>query len=83
MPKSATDGTQRAAARTQPAGSPRKPRRAPGPTIEECFALAEQGRDVEGLREAGRRYGSDIEAEMAAIEAGTHPLQERQRRAQG
>ena len=84
MPKAATAHRRPASAPSPtPASSPKKPTRpAVPPTIEECWARWEEGRDVEGLREAGRRYGSDIEAEMAAIEAGTHPLQERQRRAQ-
>jgi len=76
MPKSA------AATRTKPASSLTSPARDVPPTIEECWTRAERGRDVEGLREAERRYGSDIDAEVAAIEAGTHPIQERRRRAQ-
>jgi hypothetical protein len=76
MPKSA------AAARTRPASSPTRPARGAPTTIEECWAQAERGRDVEGLMEAERRYGSDIDAEVAAIETGTHPIQERRRRAQ-
>jgi hypothetical protein len=59
---------------------PKPTRSAVPPSIDECWARWEEGRDVEGLREAGRRYGSDIEAEMAAIEAGTHPLQQRRAR---
>ncbi len=77
MPKSA------AASGTRPASSPTGPATSATPTIEECWALAERGRDVEGLGEAERRYGSDIDAEVAAIEAGTHPIQERRRRAGG
>jgi hypothetical protein len=76
MPKSA------AATRTRPASPPTRPARGAPPTIEECWARAERGRDVEGLREAERRYGSDVDAEVAAIEAGTHPIHERRRPAQ-
>lgn len=76
MPKST------AATRTRPGSSPTRAVRDVPPTIEECWVRAEQGRDVEGLREAEHRYGTDIDAEVAAIEAGTHPIQERRRRAQ-
>jgi hypothetical protein len=51
------------------------------PNLEECLARGREGRDQEALHEAAHRYGGDLRAELAAIEAGTHPLQERQRRA--
>ena len=50
------------------------------PDLEESIAHWRAGRNQEGMAEAVRRYGGDLAAELAAIEAGTHPLQERQRR---
>jgi hypothetical protein len=50
------------------------------PDLEECVARGRRGRDMEALYEAARRYGADIAAELAAVEAGTHPLQERRAR---
>jgi hypothetical protein len=56
------------------------------PELAASLARWEQGRDVEALIEAGKLYGSDIDAEVNAVAAGTHPVQrrekERQRRAQ-
>jgi hypothetical protein len=56
------------------------------PELAASLARWEQGRDVEALIEAGKLYGSDIEAETNAVAAGTHPVQrreeERRRRAQ-
>jgi hypothetical protein len=74
MPKSA------AATRNRPTPETRQPK-APAPTFDACADRWEGERDTEALKEAGRRFGGDIEAEMAAIQAGTHPLQQRQRRA--
>jgi hypothetical protein len=58
----------------------------PSPCLPPDLAAAverwEKGRDVEGLIEAGDLYGSDIEAEMKAVAAGTHPLQRRARERQ-
>jgi hypothetical protein len=42
------------------------------------LARWEQRRDVEALIEAGKLYGSDIEAELKAVAAGTHPVQLRE-----
>ena len=47
------------------------------PNLRECLERARKGRDHEGLMEAARLYGDDLRAELAAIEAGTHPLQRR------
>jgi hypothetical protein len=47
------------------------------PNLDECIERACKGRDEEGLMEAARLYGDDLRAELAAIEAGTHPLQRR------
>ena len=50
------------------------------PDFDECVRRGCQGRDQEALRQAAERYSGDLEAELAAIAAGTHPIQERQRR---
>jgi len=42
-----------------------------------CIELGRRGRDQAGLEEAARQFEGDLRAELAAIEAGTHPLQER------
>src|SRR5580704_2712644 len=68
----------------------RTPRSTPKPTdppmdFDACVKRATAGRDTAGLIEAGELYGADIQAEMAAVAAGTHPLQRRaagRRRAQ-
>jgi hypothetical protein len=52
------------------------------PNLRECVERARQGRDHAGLEEADRQFGEDLRAELAAIEAGTHPLQRRQGSAQ-
>ena len=49
------------------------------PDLEECIARGRRGRDQEVLDEVVRRYGGDLAAELAAIEAGTHPAQEPKR----
>jgi hypothetical protein len=53
------------------------------PELAASLARWEQGRDVEALIEAGKLYGSDIEAEMKAVAAGTHPVQLREKERQG
>jgi hypothetical protein len=52
------------------------------PDLEACLAIGRRGRPRTALMEASRRYGGDLDAELAAIEEGTHPLQvdEAQRR---
>ncbi len=72
MPRSAAAKTL--AATTKP------PTTGERPDLEECIARWREGRDQEALYEAARRYDGDLAAELAAVEAGTHPLQERQRR---
>jgi hypothetical protein len=69
MPKSAT-----AKSRTATAGPP-----PPGvrPNLEECVRRGTRGRDLAGVDEAADRYSGDLAAELAAVEGGTHPLQER------
>ena len=52
------------------------------PKLREYLERARQGRDHAGLEEADRQFGEDLRAELAAIEAGTHPLQQRPRPAQ-
>jgi hypothetical protein len=52
------------------------------PELAASLARWEQGRDVEALIEAGKLYGSDIEAEMKAIATGTHPIQLREKERQ-
>jgi hypothetical protein len=47
------------------------------PSLEDCIARGRRGRDQDVLDEVVRRYGGDLAAELAAIEAGTHPAQER------
>jgi hypothetical protein len=49
------------------------------PSLEDCAARGRRGRDQAVLDEVVRRYGGDLAAELAAIEAGTHPAQERKR----
>jgi hypothetical protein len=56
------------------------------PDLEARLAIGRQGRPHAALMEASRRYGGDLDAELAAIEEGTHPLQvdeARRRRAAG
>lgn len=65
MPKVATAKTQTPST----SSSPSLP-----PELAASLARWEQGRDVEALIEAGKLYGSDIEAEMKAVAAGTHPI---------
>jgi hypothetical protein len=47
------------------------------PDLFACVELGRRGRDQVGLEEAARQYEGDLRAELAAIEAGTHPLQQR------
>jgi hypothetical protein len=47
------------------------------PDLFACLELGRRGRDQVGLEEAARQFGGDLRAELAAIEAGTHPLQQR------
>ena len=75
MPKSP------AAARTR-AATARPLTKTQRPNLEESLARVRKERDHEGLDEAAEQYGSDLAAEIAAIHAGTHPIQERRRRAQ-
>lgn len=49
------------------------------PELAASLARWEEGRDVEALMEAGKLYGSDIDAEMKAVAAGTHPVQLREK----
>jgi hypothetical protein len=67
MPKTAAAGTQRPT--PKPADPPLD--------FDACVKRATAGRDTAGLIEAGELYGADIQAEMAAVAAGTHPLQRR------
>jgi hypothetical protein len=48
-----------------------------GLTLRELLLEGEKHIDVEGLIEAGNKYGEDVERELADIEAGVHPLQRR------
>ncbi|MEP7120431.1 MAG: hypothetical protein ABJE95_05965 [Byssovorax sp.] len=52
------------------------------PELAASFARWEQGREIEALIEAGKLYGSDIEAEMKAVASGTHPIQLREQQGQ-
>jgi hypothetical protein len=45
------------------------------PDLEACLAIGRRGRPRAALMETSRRYGGDLDAELAAIEEGTHPLQ--------
>lgn len=47
------------------------------PDLFACLERGRMGRDQAGLEEAARQFGGDLHAELAAIEAGTHPLQRR------
>jgi hypothetical protein len=47
------------------------------PDLFACLEIGRRGRDHAGLQEAARQFGGDLRAELAAIEAGTHPLQRR------
>ena len=47
------------------------------PDLFGCVERARRGRDQAGLEEAARQFEGDLRAELAAIEAGTHPLQQR------
>jgi hypothetical protein len=49
------------------------------PDLFECVERGRRGRDRVGLEEAARQFEGDLRAELAAIEAGTHPLQQRGR----
>lgn len=51
------------------------------PDLFDCVERGRRGRDQAGLEEAARRFEGDLRAELAAIEAGTHPLQQRGRAA--
>lgn len=48
-----------------------------GPDLFSCLERGRRGRDRAGLEEAARQFEGDLHAELAAIEAGTHPLQQR------
>lgn len=52
-------------------------RDAAGPDLFACLERGRRGRDQGGLEEAARQFEGDLRAEIAAIEAGTHPLQQR------
>jgi hypothetical protein len=71
-----------AAARTRPtpSGSSGKPSKGLRPDLAAFVDRWEKDRDVDALADAGDLYAGDTEAEMAAIEAGTHPLQRGPRR---
>jgi hypothetical protein len=69
---------QSAAAKTR-AVTTKPPTTGERPDLEECIARGRRDRDQEALDEVVRRYGGDLAAELAAIEAGTHPAQERKR----
>jgi hypothetical protein len=71
MPQSATAKTRAMTTKPPTAGE--------RPNLEEYIARGRRGRDQEALDEVVRRYGGDLAAELAAIEAGTHPAQERKR----
>lgn len=75
MPKAAAAGT-----RPTPSSSPGKPSKGLRPDLAAFVDRWEKDRDVDALAEAGDLYAGDTEAEMAAIEAGSHPLQRRPRR---
>jgi hypothetical protein len=47
------------------------------PDLFACLERGRRGRDQAGLEEAARQFEGDLRAELAAIEAGTHPLQQR------
>ncbi|MBK8254477.1 MAG: hypothetical protein IPK82_17645 [Polyangiaceae bacterium] len=47
------------------------------PDLFECVERGCRGRDQVGLEEAARQFEGDLRAELAAIAAGTHPLQQR------
>lgn len=47
------------------------------PDLFDCVKRGRRGRDQAGLDEAARQFEGDLRAELAAIEAGTHPLQQR------
>ena len=72
MPKSSVAKT------TKPTSLVAPPER---PSLRECLQRGRQGRDVAGLEEAAQQFGGDLRAELEAIEAGSHPLQERPPRA--
>jgi hypothetical protein len=55
-------------------GSSNAPER---PDLFGCVERGRKGRDQAGLEEAARQFEGDLRAELAAIEAGTHPLQQR------
>ncbi len=47
------------------------------PDLFACVERGRSGRDHEALEEAARQFEGDLRAELAAIEAGAHPLQRR------
>ena len=49
------------------------------PDLFDCVERGRRGRDQAGLEKAARQFEGDLHAELAAIEAGTHPLQQRRR----
>lgn len=57
-------------------GEARLPRAA-AERIVDCVERGRRGRDQAGLEEAARQFEGDLRAELAAIETGTHPLQQR------
>lgn len=66
-----------AAAKTpNPAPTPATSER---PSLRASLERARHGRNHAGLEEADQQFGEDLRAELAAIEAGTHPLQQRRR----
>jgi hypothetical protein len=69
MPKASAVKSRSGPASLSPAGV--------RPSLEECVERGTRGRDLAGVDEAAERYGDDLAAELAAVEAGTHPLQER------
>ncbi len=46
------------------------------PDLFDCIERGRRGRDQAGLEQAARQFKGDLRAELAAIEAGTHPLQQ-------
>lgn len=46
------------------------------PDLFDCIERGRRDRDQVGLEEAARQFEGDLRAELAAIEAGTHPLQQ-------
>jgi hypothetical protein len=52
------------------------------PDLFDCVERGRRGRDQAGLEQAARQFEGDLRAELAAIEAGTHPLQQGRRASQ-